>query len=350
MRISLLALSLSLSAVVSACAVTGDEGPDGAPAEGVAERGEELTWASGMEWTGANKLMVFSHGYDSNRVVDSIASPHEVFQVLVDPRANSTGKITVSKEWGLDESPSCAADSLSVRAFAQLAGSSSWVEIRRVDAIAQEEHVPDNYEFCRAAVDIAITSNMTQVRVMSQARRRLGTGPYFAFVRDASTVDAYATSPAPKLEVTADILPNASLYGVVKNVGPVTADASDTMFVYAYDYCPPAKAGEVGVCEHPHVPMGTCGEHICGRTTIVGARSTIPCQWSKSFNDVEIGANGGTVAWSWGQPGVQQGCGLCNPGDNRCVNVRASVTSRVTTSPYNLMPSVQDKDDFHGVL
>jgi hypothetical protein len=108
--------------------------------------------------------------------------------------------------------------------------------------------------------------------------------------------------------------------------------------------------GEVIKCEHPHLTPGECDGNICGPGTFAGSRSTISCQWSKSFDGVEIGANGGAVAWSWGQPGLQARCGLCTPDNSRCVNVRASVTSYVTSSPFNLMPSVQDKTSFYDVL
>lgn len=354
MRISpILALSFSLAAIVSACATTGDEGPDGAPAEGVSERGEALTWAFGMEWTGAHKLMLFSHGEDYESVVDSSPTAHEVFQVLVDPKPSSTGTIRVSKEWDENDTSNCPNHTMSVRALAQNTGSSTWYEVREINATSQSDGGNPNGEFghrCRVGVDIAVTPSMAQVRVMSQARTKVEAGQVFAYFRDAVTVSADLESPAPKLAVTADILPNGSLSASVTNVGPVTADATDTMLVFAYDYCPPPKPGEPFYCEHSNAPIGTCLGPICGPLTMAGPRDTIPCTWSKSFNGNQINANGGVGAWTWGQPGLQDRCGLCNPNDNRCVNIRASVTSRVTSVPYHLMPSVQDKDNYNGVL
>jgi hypothetical protein len=353
MRISpVLALSLSLSAALSACAVAGDEGPaDGAPGEAVAERGDALTMSSGMAWSGSqHNILSYIPGVDSNSVVDANPTGHEVYQVLADPWPNSTGTLHVSRQWD-DDAEGCPTHSMSVRAFAQNADGAPWYEVRKTDVTSHSNGQGGEFtHYCVADVGITVTSSMAKLRVMAQARTRIGTGPLFGYTRQAATVHGTLVSPAPKLTATMDVQPNGLAHAVVENVGPVNATSVDSDIEYGYDYCPPPQAGEVVQCYHENVSQGTCNGPICGKFTIVGARPTVRCTWSKDFGEVTIGANGGVLVWDWNQPGIEPRCGLCEPGNNRCVNVTATVKARILSSPFNLMDDVEDEDHFYNVL
>jgi hypothetical protein len=355
MRISsVLALSLSLSAALSACATAGDEDPaDGASGEAVAERGDALTMAAGMEWSGSpHDLLPFIPGADVDASVeDASPSGHEVYQVLVNPQPNSTGTLYVSNTWSVAHS-ACPLRSLSVRAFAISADGGSWYEVKKVDLTSSPSTTGGEFpsDRCLASTSINVTPSMGKIRVMAQARTRSGIGPALSYSYQSAKVSGTMASPAPDLSANLTLDANASASAVIVNEGPVTADSVDADITYAYDYCPPKQGNENTYCLGKTLALNQCIGPYCGEGTYGTLRQPIRCSWSKDFDNVQVNANGGVLHWIWNVPGSQARCGLCDRDSNRCSNVTATLKTRVLTAPYDQMQEVTDTAQFTGIL
>lgn len=342
-RSTAVSLFVLVAGAVAACSEPAAESD---AAEPVGEQSEALTLADSMVWTNpAHDVLNLIPGSDFASATDADPTGHEVYQVLVDPQPNSqNGKITVDKFWNGTTASSCSTRSMSVRAFAQVSGSSLWTEIKKVDVTSEFTNTGGEFpqQGCEATVSFSYASNVAQVRVLSQARSRIFFNGIPFNVNTAASVTAFGKTPAPQLSASIKFDPDGAANATVTNFGNVSAPQVDADIKYDYDFCPaPSSAFDSPFCILSGIDA--CTGSFCPPGTAWpfngGARKAVECSWQKDFPQVTINANGGVLNWIWHQAGTQAGCGLCDPSNANCANAHTSITARMLQAPYSSMPA-----------
>lgn len=337
-------ITLSIAASLFACNDPANDGAEGG--EATAEHGETLTLAANMVWSDpADATIKLIPGDATDGVTDASPGSHEVFKVLVDPRANTqNGSVIVSKFWKDAPASSCASRTLSARVQARSGLFFNYSDLKVADVTSV--FTVSNGEFpvqgCTASVTVPYGPSVLDLRVMAQARSLVTFNGLSFWANTAASVVALGKSAAPHLVASIQIDPDGAANAVIVNNGPVTAPGVDADLSYNYDYCPPALSGESPYCVLSSLDQGECVGPYCGPGTWgFGQRQPIKCSWTKNDLPLEnIPANGGVLNWIWHTPGVQSRCGLCVPNDNRCANPHAHVAAESTGAPYDQMSGV----------
>lgn len=354
-----LAFVTLLFGAVAACS----DAPDGAPANddeaSTAERSDAIifpTLADDMVWTNpAHDTIALIPGDEHDSVTDTAHNDHDVYQVLVDPRPNTTnGKIVVYKFWQGASAASCADRALSVRAqVPPIFLNAPYTDLVETNVTSTFKTLGSEFPVsgCEAKVTVNYASGHPFVRVMAQARTRITLPGVLGFQLAAVSVEASGKSPAPDLWASITAEDDGGVRATITNDGDLDATSVDSDITYEYDYCPPNKPGEPFYCTHADLNQGQCIGPYCGPgTNGSGQRTPLKCSWTKDFPEVGIGAHGGAWNWVWDQNGTQAGCAPCVPQNNRCANPHARIIARSTNAPYSAMDPAISHDYGPDVL